>query len=104
MTPFQLHPLLIAVLQLPPYVTHAERSHARVELSVRSGTEGYALLEIFEITGQPVKDDAAYGAIEDLAERTRARTLLLSGRVDHRRLAQIAQREQMTVLTMPTKP
>jgi hypothetical protein len=103
MTPFHLRPLLIAVLQLPPYSTQAQRSQARVTLTIHSQTEGYALLEIFEVSGQPVKDDAAYAAIEDLAERTDAHALLLSGRVDNRRLAWIARAGQMTMLTMPTK-
>ena len=99
---FQLCPLIIGVLQLPPYVTHSQRSQARVALTIHAQTEGYALLEIFEVSGQPVKDDAAYAAIEDLADRTDAHALLLAGRVDRRRLARIAHEVQMNVLTIPT--
>jgi hypothetical protein len=76
---FQLRPLAVGLIALPRFADPPTRRKARITLSQRAEAEGYAIAEIFEMDGRPVKDDAALSALEALTERIGTRTVLALG-------------------------
>jgi len=70
-------PLAVALLGTRPHTTLSRWRAGRAELTRRAREGGYRLLEIFDITGDTATDGAMYAAVEALADRTGAHTLLV---------------------------
>jgi hypothetical protein len=96
-------PLAVGLIHHPASSDEIARRKTRVSLMSRADAEGFAVAEVFETDGQPVKDDAALCALESLARRIGARTVLTMGSIDRTFLTIVARRSQLMVLTMPDR-
>jgi K+-sensing histidine kinase KdpD len=96
-------PLAVGLIHHSPSSDEISRRKTRVSLMARADAEGFAVAEVFETDGQPVKDDAALSALESLARRIGARTVLTIGAIDRTFLTIVARRSQLMVLTMPDR-
>jgi hypothetical protein len=96
-------PLAVGLIYHPPSTDETSRRRTRVSLIARGDAEGFAVAEVFETDGRPVKDDAALSALESLARRIGARTILTVGPIDRTKVAVVARRSQLMVLTMPDR-
>jgi hypothetical protein len=68
----------------------------RYEVSEAVNTEGYALLDLFEVGD--AGDAAVYETVSARASRGDVQALVFSGGVDHRRLADIADLHRLRVV------
>jgi len=64
-------------------------------------SEGYALLETFDVVGDPALDESVYDAVEAISARSEASALIVSGAVDRCRVDAIAGGFGMVVLPVP---
>ena len=94
-------PLAVGLIQHPPAADETARQNTRVALVARADAECFAISEVFELDGQPVKDEAALVALETLAHRTGARTVLTVGSINRKLLTVVARRAQLMVITLP---
>ena len=92
-------PLLIGLIQAHE-LTPPKRFAIRTSLALSTNEEGYALLETFEVTGDPMTDEGTYAAVEDLAARLDAQALMVSGLVDLERVKEIGERVRLVVLEL----
>jgi hypothetical protein len=70
-------------------------------VALRAAQEGYALLETFDVVGEPTLDDSVYDAVEAMATWSEAWALIVSGAVDRLRVDGIAVGWGMVVLPVP---
>ena len=91
-------PLALGLLNTAAHASHAERTRARIGLTLTADDEGYALIETYEIGGSPIRDDAAFAALEELAQRMEADAVVLDGDVDLARVRELAQRLRLVVV------
>jgi hypothetical protein len=92
-------PLAIGLLGLAPHASQAERTKARIALALRAADGGYALVETFETDGgDRVKEDAAFTALEELAERMDAQAVICGGVFNRHRVEQVAWRARLVVI------
>ena len=96
-------PLAIGLLHHQPTQNEGERRKTRASLLSRANAEGFAVAEVFETDGRPLKDADTMTALESLATRVGARTVLTIGAIDRTFLTVIARRSQLMVLTMPDR-
>jgi hypothetical protein len=90
--------MAVGVFGTVAQLRRAGRADARIHLALRANEEGYALLETFEVNGNPVKDEVTYLAVEALSRRVDAAALLISGLVDEARLETIAADVRMVIV------
>jgi hypothetical protein len=76
---FQLRPLAVGLIVLPRFASIPVRRKARAALCDQADIAGYALAEIFEVDGRPVKDDMALASLEALAGQINTVTVLTLG-------------------------
>jgi hypothetical protein len=94
-------PLAIAVVRSYLAMTAHHWRDARTAVAVRVACEGYALLDTFDVLGDPSLDDSVYDALEGLSLRLDVSALVVSGSVDRRRVDAIAAGLGMVVLSIP---
>lgn len=92
-------PLLIGVVQIPDGLNVRQWRDRRLTLSLRANEEGYALLELFEVSGVPAIDESVYVAIELIATRIEVAAIMTLGLVAAHRVEGIAERARMRVVT-----
>jgi len=78
-----------------------EWRRARTAVAHRVTSEGYALLETFDVVGDPALDESVYDAVEAISARSEASALIVSGAVDRCRVDAIAGGFGMVVLPVP---
>jgi len=91
-------PLVVGLVHLPVSALPAERRQARVGLVLYANEEGYALVETFEVDGNPATDAANLLALEELAVRVEAAAVIVSGSVDIEKVEVIAEWTRMVVV------
>jgi hypothetical protein len=91
-------PLAVGLIQTPSKDRHLERTRSRISLALWTNEEGYSLLEIVETDGSTAKDDAAFQALEELAERYEVQAVACAGPVDRERVEELAERERLMVI------
>jgi hypothetical protein len=91
---FRLRPLAVGLVVLPRFASVQVRRRARTALCDQADLAGYALAEIFEVDGRPVRDEMALASLEALTAQIGTVTVLTLGplsRQFHRRLTNGAQ-------------
>jgi hypothetical protein len=103
---FRLRPLAVGLIALPRFAEMRVRRQARLLLTERAEAEGFAIAEIFEIDGRPVKDEASLTALAALSERIGARTVLAFGPLEEIARDRLTGEAQLTLLSVspPERP
>jgi hypothetical protein len=60
--------------------------------------EGYAVAEVFELDGRPVKDDASLAALESLTERIGSQTVITLGPLSQESQARLTLQAELSIL------
>jgi hypothetical protein len=74
-----------------------KRADLRISLTLHAADEGYAVAEVFEVGAGHARDEAAFAALEELAERIDAQAVVMSGPVDRARVEDVAGRVRLMV-------
>ena len=94
-------PLALGLVRSDPNALPAERSRTRIGFAGFAFQEGYALIEVFEMTGWSVRDDASLTALRDRAEWCGVRTLIVADDVPARALDAAVAGNTMVALVVP---
>lgn len=73
-----LQPMAVGLVRVKGEGRQIERRHLRVVVGAFAHVEGYALLEVFEVAGWAVRDEANLASLVRLATRTNAQALLVA--------------------------
>lgn len=92
-------PLAVGLLHTSAHASQPERTRARIALTLAAAEEGYALIETYETGGNPLREDAAFGAIEELATRLDADAVIHAGNADLVRVHDVAERLHLTIIS-----
>lgn len=90
-------PLALGVVRAVPNAAAKDRNEIRVALALFANEEGYALIDIFEVAGDTLRDEPVLRGVAELAEQTDAEALIVFGAVDRARVEEIADRVRMVV-------
>jgi hypothetical protein len=93
--------LAVGLASVSRYADQAERSRARVAIGSFAAREGYALVEVFDVVGEIVRDEATIAALSSLAARADAAVLLVGGFLPMLRLERLASGTALTVVPVP---
>jgi hypothetical protein len=93
--------MAVGLVVLPRFASTQLRLRARTMLGDQADVEGYAVAEIFEIDGRPVRDDAALDALQALTGRLGAKTVIALGPLGNDVRARLDLDAQVTVLIVP---
>jgi hypothetical protein len=91
-------PLAVGVFGAAPDLTSRERAEGRVQLALFANDAGYAILETYDVGGNPRRSELAYLAVEELARRFDVEALCVAGHVDARRLEDVAADVRMVIV------
>lgn len=94
------HPLALGLIGHEPGSSSALRRQKRIALTGAAGAGGYAVLEIFEIAGSSVADEANLAALESVARQLHAGVLLVHGAVDGRTIQNLADTTDLDVVSI----
>lgn len=78
------------------------RREARLAFTARAAVDGYAVIEVFEVDGRAMRDDATLTALGARALEASAQVVLASEEIDRARLEAVAGRTKIKVLPMET--
>jgi hypothetical protein len=98
---FRLRPIAVGLMVLPRFADVQVRRRVQVALIDLADEEGFAVAEVFEIDGRPVRDEASLSALEALAERVGARTVIASEPLDQEGLDRLTGPAKLSILTVP---
>ena len=74
-----------------------QRRQTRLAFTAQAALDGYAVVEVFEVDGRPLRDEATLVQLEACARAAAAHVVLAAGEHDEQRLEAIADRVKMKV-------
>lgn len=77
----------------------AQRRRARLAFTARAAVDGYAVVEVFEVDGRALRDEATLVELEACARDTSAHVVLASAEADRPRLEAMPGRVKIKVLS-----
>lgn len=76
----------------------AVRREARLAFTARAAVDGYAVVEVFEVDGRAMRDEATLTELGARAREAAAHVVLASEEIDRSRLEAVAGRMKIKVL------
>jgi hypothetical protein len=89
--------MAVALVQHAPDDDQQTRSRRRVALSTAAHEAGWVLLELYELDGNLIRDALTLCALEDHADRTGVRDLVVPERIRLRELQVLTRRARLRV-------
>jgi hypothetical protein len=98
------HPLAVGLFRVPPGASDQQRRRARIEIALCAGTEGYALMETFDLDDSLRGEDETLQSVRALGERHALHALIVAGPLnpaDRSRVDDLADELQLISVRVP---
>lgn len=96
------HPLAVGLFRAPAGSPDQQRRRARIEIALCAGSEGYALLETFDLDDILRGTEESLQAVRELGERHRLHALIVAGPVDRTQVDALADELQLITVRVPS--
>ena len=95
------HPLAVGLFRVRPGATDQRRRRTRIEIALCAGSEGYALLDTFDLDDSLRGEEETLQAVRALGERHALHALIVAGPVDRTRIDDLADALQLICIRVP---
>ncbi len=95
------HPPAVGLFRAPPGASDQQRRRARIEIALCAGSEGYALLDTFDLADSLRGVDETLQAVRSLGQRHGLHALIVAGPVERDRIDELADEMQLITVRVP---
>lgn len=96
------HPLAVGLFQAPLGASDQQRRRARIEIALCANSEGYALLDTFDLDDSLRGPDETLQAVRAIGQRHDLHALIVAGPVDRERIDELADELRLITVRVPS--
>jgi hypothetical protein len=96
------HSLAVGLFRVPPGSSDQLRRRARIEIALCAGSEGYALLDTFDLDDSLRAEDETLQVVRALGEQHPLHALIVAGPVQREGIDDLADDLRLITVRVPT--
>ncbi|MDP9827587.1 hypothetical protein [Kineosporia succinea] len=95
------HSLAVGLFRVRPGATEAHRRRARIEIALCAGSEGYALLDTFDLDDTLRAESETLEVVRALGEKHRLHALIVAGPLERAGIDELADDLRLITVRVP---